>query len=484
MAVRRFSSAVLAMDIGTSSLRTALFDGTARRIADTTATRKYQVNYTSDGGAELDSGVVLRAAKSCVRSTLRAGAKARIAAVSGCGFWHSLLGLNAARQPITPIWTWADTRANSDAERLRERFDERAIQQRTGCMLRAPYWPAKLSWIRRTNPRLFGRVRRWVSAAEWLYLELFGVELCSFSMASGTGLYNLRRADWDAGLLEWCGLSREQLNPIGDRPGRARRVAGALCEAEVFAAIGDGAAGNLGSGADRRGVIAVNIGTSAAVRMTESRTAKGRLPFGLFRHAVDGTRAVMGGAISNAGNLHQWCARELRAAPDGPLARSAAAENDLVLVPFWVGERAPSWPPDLGGAMIGLRQSTAAAQIESAATSSVFYRLAEILALIEAATAPAKEIVISGGIVHAPDALRILADAFGRDVRVCREPEASIRGAAIHAVSQRGQKPPALKRGRLIRHDARLAAKHRLRRERQSAAEAQMTKFIPLLPRQ
>ena len=77
-----------------------------------------------------------------------------------------------------------------DAARLREQLDERVIQERTGCMLRASFWPAKLLWLRRTQPKLFRRVARWVSPAEWIFEEIFGVRACSHSMASGTGLYN------------------------------------------------------------------------------------------------------------------------------------------------------------------------------------------------------------------------------------------------------------------------------------------------------
>jgi gluconokinase len=71
---------------------------------------------------------------------------------------------------------------------LREEFSERAIHARTGCMLRSSYWPAKLLWLRRTRPKLFTRVTRWMSPAEWLHLELCGEAGCSYAMASGTGL--------------------------------------------------------------------------------------------------------------------------------------------------------------------------------------------------------------------------------------------------------------------------------------------------------
>jgi len=145
-----------------------------------------------------------------------------------------------------------------------------------------------------------------------------------------------------------------------------------------FSAIGDGAAGNLGSGADGGGRIAINVGTSAAVRMMED----GRPKFEQRRSvcSLRGRRPAHGRrrAVSNAGNLRVWCARELRieGTEENALDRKIAAIDALTVLPFWVGERAPTWPENLSGTIVGLTQSTDAVQIFRATTCAVFYRLA------------------------------------------------------------------------------------------------------------
>ena len=190
---------ILALDCGTSSVRTAFFDQEARRIGHTTSQRLYRVSYTRDGGAELSPKTFYRAISSCLLKTVRTRRETRslqnipIAGVAASGFWHSLLGLGRAGQPITPIYTWADARSGRDARWLRDEFSERAVHARTGCMLRAPFWPAKLCWLRRAEPKTFARVKQWISPIEWIFRELFGAIGCSHSMASATGLYNLRQ---------------------------------------------------------------------------------------------------------------------------------------------------------------------------------------------------------------------------------------------------------------------------------------------------
>src|SRR5262249_6343367 len=371
------------------------------------ASRTYKVTHSLAHAAELDPSILLRATKHCLRQTQSCLTKGERPAIAGSGFWHSLLGLDRNGEPLTPIYTWADGRSEPDAAPLRGKFSERAIQQRTGCMLRASFWPAKLAWLQRTEARLFRRVKRWVSPAEWIFEKLFEIRGCSPSMASGTGFYNLTRQDWDPELLDQSGLTTRQLNSLGTGFDRN--------DTKIFPAIGDGAAGNLGSDATRPGWVAINVGTSAAVRVVPEPTTP--LPFGLFRYVIDEKRNLLGGAISNAGSLRVWMLRELRLPDDQRtierlLRQSMAARIPLPVLPFWVSERAPTWPEQLRGTIEGLSQATTAVDLFAAGLRSVCYRLADILEELERAAGRAKKIIVAGGIQQSPAWLQLLANSL------------------------------------------------------------------------
>ena len=483
-------SLVLAIDVGTSSTRTALFDDKARRLPGTGASEPYSVLYTPDGGAELSPVILRRAAACCCAKTLRALRASRllqkkpIAAVAGSALWHALLGLDRQKRPITPIFTWGDSRATDDAARLRKIFSEKKIHARTGCMLRATFWPAKLSWLKQTHPGLFRRVVFWVSPVDWIFHELFGAFACSASMASATGLYNLQKKSWDKELTDACGIGVDRLPEISVRVQGTSHRHMELRDAQIFTSIGDGVASNLGSGADRQGIVAINVGTSAAVRMmqTNREAARTRLPFGLFRYVADSQRLLIGGAVSNAGNLRKWFLRELGLEEEQferALSRREAAGDLLTVLPFWVRERAPTWPDKQFGVIEGLNQSIRAADIVRATATSVFYRLAQILELIESATGRSRRIVVSGGILRSGASIKLLADALGRDIRVAKESEASLRGAALHVLNQLGikiEKTPATK---LIKYNRLLAKKHRNRRQQQNDLETLLVRGRP-----
>ena len=113
---------VVALDLGTSSVRAALFDLRGQRVPDSMEQRTYPLMTDTDGRAELDPGTLLAEAKACLAGLGEAGATAVGAGVS-C-FWHSLLGTDAKGNALTPVYTWADSRCREDAAELRRVLDE------------------------------------------------------------------------------------------------------------------------------------------------------------------------------------------------------------------------------------------------------------------------------------------------------------------------------------------------------------------------
>jgi gluconokinase len=473
---------ILALDVGTSSTKAALFSTRAERLLTTTAQEAYTLRVAPDGTAELDAGELERAVVRAIRTVLAARRKLRgnppIVAVGMSCFWHSLLGEHAGR--ATPVYTWGDGRCRPDAARLRERLNEKTYHARTGCLLRAPYWPAKLRWLRRIGKDVRGQ--HWLSPSDWLYGRLAGSYAASVSMASGTGLFDCRRLQWDPAVLKMCGVRAAQLPAISDEPlrvvDRGEAILPALHrfpelrEALWFPALGDGACSNLGSDARTPDCAALNMGTSGAVRVIQARRPA-RVPAGLFCYQVDAKRALVGGAISNAGNLRAWALRELRLDDDPrrvehALAKRTTPRHGLTVLPFWAVERSPSWPENIEGTITGLTYATTALDILQAVTEATYHRLAQITDELARGRI---EIIVSGGIRHSSGSMQRLADVLGRPVRACTEPEASLRGAAVHVTERLGHRAAPLRPGRIYRPRAAAADAYANARDAQIALE-------------
>ncbi len=455
---------ILALDIGTSSCRAAVFGSDGARIAGSLEQLAYRLDTGSDGKAVLDPSELLAAVRHCAES-----ARSRVARIEAVGmscFWHSLLGVDAAGRAVTPIYTWADARCRGDAEQLRAELDERDVHAETGCMLRASFWPAKFRWLARTEPVLFDCVSRWISPGEWLQAELTGGATCAVGMATGTGFFDPTTLRWSERMLGVCGIQKEQFSTVSDLPSSWDGV-------PFFPGIGDGAASNLGSGATRPGKAAINFGTSAALRVMRDG-AEARAPFGLFAYRVDAERFLMGGAVSNAGNLHAWCKRELRLPGDDELESAMTArqtpDHGLTVLPFWNAERAPRWNEDDTGAVLGIRQATTALDLTQAIQEGTFYRLAAIAE----AMGGAGELkwIVSGGILNSASALQRLANVLGAPVHANPEPEASLRGAAIFALEKLGIEPESQEESVAVQPDPDVHARYVQERERQMRTEA------------
>lgn len=478
------SQLILALDLGTSSTRTALFDLQGQRLPGTTAQESYSLFTTADGGAELDPGVLLRAVMHCLEQTVHAyrdDATLRgrgIAAIGVSCFWHSVVGCDAKGVSLTNILTWADARCREDAAKLRERFDEKKVHARTGCMLRASFWPAKLRWLERIHRRKFTAVKQWMSPAEWLQLTLAGDANCAIGMATGTGLFNPGKFTWDADLLKYCEIAPEQLRPVSDEPtpvgGRLAAQFPELAGVPWFPGIGDGAASNLGSGATKPGYAAINVGTSAALRVMRDQ-GSAQAPFGLFCYRVDRKRFLVGGAVSNAGNLRAWCLRELKLAPDveleAELAKRPGPDHGLVVLPFWTAERAPTWNEEATGQIHGLTQHTTALDMLQAITEATYHRIARIAELVLTEEKATPKFIVSGGIQRSAAALQRLSDVLGQTIYPNDEMEASIRGAAIYALEKLGYPAPDAIVGRAVRPRVKYQKLYAAEREKQRELE-------------
>jgi gluconokinase len=358
--------------------------------------------------------------------------------------WHSVIAVGADGRRLTGALTWADTRAAPLVAELRSRGDMDRLQAATGTRPHSLYWTVKLPWLAR---ELSPAPTRYLGLAEYVTGALLGDDSASASMASGTGLLELASATWDAQALELAGVDQRALPAVApaDWTGRlgaegARRWP-ALAGASWHPATGDGAASNVGAGCVAPDRVAINLGTSAAIRVVEPAGQAAPLHRNLWRYLVDHHTVVTGAAFSGAGNLYAWL-RQVTALPEEgsleeELAKVPPGSRGVVVMPYHAGSRPPLDLAAGSGAITGLSLATTAVEILAATLEAVCYRLVAGYEALASSMAREPEVVASGGaIVASPWWQQTLADVLGRPVRLVDEPEASARGAALLALGQ------------------------------------------------
>jgi gluconokinase len=443
----------LALDIGTSSVRAALFDEFGNEIPGTEARLVRGLCTTQDGGAELKADESVEEVALTIDAVLAKAASHSnpIETVAVSCFWHSLVGVDRQGRAVTPVFGWADTRAARAAEELRREFDEQEAHARTGCRFHASYWPAKLRWLRQERAGLYRAAARWLSFGEFLALRFFGETEASVSMASGTGLMDERSCSWDDGLLAFLGIDAGQLPPIAGANKSFAGLAGEyarrwpqLRDARLFPAVGDGAANNIGAGCTTRERAALMIGTSGAMRVLWEADPPAALPAGLWCYRADGRRIVVGGALSDGGGLYSWMLEALSFGGETEDMERALASFDpdshgLTILPFWAGERSTGWSNAARGAILGLTMHTRPLEILRASMEAIAYRFALIACALDT-VARGAAIIASGGALSASRLwAQMLADVLGRPLTLSGVRESSGRGAVLLALEAAGK---------------------------------------------
>jgi len=435
---------VIAIDIGSSSVRAIGYDARARVVPGLEIHRPYALRTDAMGAMEVDADALVDLVALCLDDVSARLDRAGVTplAVACCTFWHSLIGVDPSGRACTPVYTWADTRSASVVPHLRRLFDEEAVHQRTGARFHSSYLPAKLLWLREACPDLFVRSLYWMSLGEYLYLRLFEERRVSISMASGTGLFDQHTCEWDVPLLRTLQISPDTLSPVaeftrtmtglrGQFAGRWQR----LSTVPWFLALGDGACNNIGSGAYDESSMALMIGTSGAIRVVRE-AADFTVPRGLWTYHVDQRRIVQGGALSEGGNVFAWLVHTMRTTPPADFeARLAAVPPDshgLTLLPFFAGERSPGWRPGARAVVHGLTLATDPVEFSRAALEAVALRFGLVFELLCHVAPTAQSIIGSGaGLTESPTWMQIMADVLGRPLAPSGVPEASSRGGAL-----------------------------------------------------
>jgi gluconokinase len=480
---------VLAIDVGTSSVRASIYDAGLR--PQRAIQVRYRWNVTPDGRAEGDPRTLSRHVARAVDGALE-GERRPIDAVGLAAFWHSFMGVDDQGRPATPLLPWTDTRARAEALALRDRIDERAMHRRTGCRAHPSYWPARLLWFRRQDPGAFRRVTRWVSFTEWLEGQWLGRPCASISQASGTGLLDQDTCAWDPRMLAACGIDERRLSSLVDRDDAAalsKPLAARwppLAHARWVPAVGDGAANNIGAGCVTKSRATLMIGTSGASRVLwkPRRGERVTAPFGLWRYRLDRERQLVGGALSNGGNVREWLLRMLAGRGDGP-RRSRAAQDDLqrradglepdshglTILPFFAGTRSPDYLVDARGTISGLTLATRREDLLRAGMESIAYRFSAMFQELRTAARIREIVAAGGGLERSAAWTGILADVLGRPIRLCSAAELTSRGTAALALASLGAieidalDPP---RGRTVEPDRARARVYREAMKRQA----------------
>jgi gluconokinase len=360
---------------------------------------------------------------------------------------HSVIPVDEVGNPLMNMITWADNRSTDIARRLRQAPSGETIYTQTGTPIHAMSPLTKIIWIRENDPGLFQRVHKYISIKEFIWFRLFKSFEIDYSIASATGMFDIRKLQWNETALDLCGINTLQLSaPVntnhtrrGTDPVLGQQL-GVSNETAFVIGASDGCLANLGSFATEPGVAALTIGTSGAIRVagTEPVCDYQYMP---FNYRLDEKTFISGGPVNNGGVALKWYAenflnRSLASPEDyhdllGSAAAIPAGSEGLIFLPYLQGERAPIWNSDARGAFFGITMHHRQAHFTRAVLEGISLALYHIGRTLENNGLPIRHINVSGGFVRSLHWLQMLADIFGKEIHLIHSDDASAIGATF-----------------------------------------------------
>ncbi len=422
----------IGLDLGTSGLKGLLVDTNGRILKEESAS--YPVSYPQSGWSEQNPEDWLKAATS-VLSRLAKGVEREVAGVSIGGQMHGLVLLDEKDKVIRPAILWNDGRTQKQTAYLNEVIGREKLSAYTANIAFAGFTAPKILWVKENEPENFARIKKICLPKDYLAYKLSGVFSTDYSDASGMLLLDVKNKRWSREMLDICAVKEEWLPKLYESYEVTGKV-NCLPNAILTAGAGDNAAAAVGMGTVADGDCNISLGTSGTLFVAlDAFASDTHNALHSFCHASGKWHSM--GCILSAASCRKWWLEDILHGNDYS-ADEREIENtridDVIFLPYLMGERSPHNDVHARGAFIGLSATTTRAQMSRAIMEGVAFALKDCLCVaVENGFTP-KRITVCGGGAKSKVWVQILADILNLPLSILETEQGPSYGAAIFAM--------------------------------------------------
>lgn len=440
----------MTLDVGTTSVKGGLFDLSGN--LQCSRLHEYQLETPAPDIVELAPETYWSAAKIVIGEILREAAipPETITALGVTSQGETLIVLDKNGKPLRNAIVWLDNRAKAEADLIRREFGRERVYRATGQQDIVPGWPAaKILWLRKHEPAVFKAAAKFLMVEDYLVYRLTGRFVTDRALNPSTLYYDLPNDVWWREMLEFIGISSQQLPALlnsGEIAGPVTSSIGLGNNTPVTVAPIDQVASAVGAGNIAPGMITETTGSALAVCATVVQPVYDpQLRLGLYQHALPGLFVLLPW-IPTAGMILRWFRDEFGNGMDyDALAKSAAAvpagSDGLILLPHFSGMNSPDINPDAKGVFYGVTTAHRKAHFVRAIFEAVAFALRDNVELLAESGIHCREVISLGGAARSSLWLQIKADILQRNIKLMRCEETTSLGTAILAATGTGAHP-------------------------------------------
>jgi gluconokinase len=440
---------IITIDINTSAVKIAAYDLAGRLMAFRKGS--FSILYPQADHSEQDPEqvfiTVLFVLKDLVREQILPSNHNIISIVFSASM-HSVLPIDSRGNPLGNAIIWADNRAKNEADFIKKSANANSIYENTGTPIHAMSPLAKIAWIKNIQPERFKKTSKFISIKEYIIYQFTNQYVIDYSMASATGLFNIKEKRWEQDSLDISELKTTQFSDYVSvfnadlklKPGLAKSLQ-LPKNTKIIIGSTDGCLATLGSGVFGEGQATISISHTGAVRVAGKKVIKDK-ENRFFNYILDEETYISGGPTNNAGVVLEWFASSFRNHPsivdfedavedlfkEATLVKSGS--NGLLFLPYLLGERAPIWNSNARGSYFGINIKHQPKHFLRATIEGIIFEIYSIGKILEMYRKIDK-LYLTGKYASLPICAGIIADVFGKQVIVSDEAENVNKGAAL-----------------------------------------------------
>ncbi|MDR2499459.1 MAG: xylulokinase [Treponema sp.] len=434
---------IAGIDMGTQSIKVALYDWKHKKIADAVQ-RPLELIAEQDGTREQRAQWYGEALDQCFAG-FSAQERGAIQAIGISGHQHGLVPLDAAGEPLYNVKLWNDTSTAEECGIItRAAGGDDAVIAETRNLMLPGFTAPKILWLKRHKPEAFAKLRYIMLPHDYLNYLLTNAYRTEAGDASGTALFNGAVRAWSKPICRIIDENLFQLlppvinahEPNGLVTKQAAARFGIPPDIPVSAGGGDNMMGAIGTGAVEDGFLTMSLGTSGTLYGYSDT------PLADPKHGISGFNSSTGGYLPLLCTMNCTVASEQFRALfamsvqdfDQAAGSVPPGANGVVTLPFFNGERTPNLPAGRA-AVLGLTAANASrAAIARSALESAIFGMRSGLDAFTALGFKAREIRVTGGGGKSPVWRRMAADIMNLPIKRPENDESAAMGAAIQAL--------------------------------------------------
>lgn len=448
-------SYLIGIDIGTSGTKTVLFDERGNTVASSTV--EYDMAQPEIGWAEQDPEDWWKATCQSLREVIgKSGINVdEIKGIGLSGQMHGAVLLDKDGNVLRSAIIWCDQRSSAECEEITDIIGYGRLIELAANPALTGFTAPKVMWVKKHQPEIFEKIAHILLPKDYIRYRLTGEFATEVSDASGTLFLNVKERKWSREIVEKLGLNIEWLPEVYE----SHVVSGKVCKkaaestglkegTPVVGGGGDQAAGAVGNGIVKKGLVSSTIGTSGVVfAYTDKVTIdpKGRVH--TFCHAIPDTWHVMGVTQGAGLSLKWWrdnfgfeektlgslTGTDPYVYMDKEAEQAQPGCGGLISLPYLMGERTPHLDPYAKGVFFGLTAKHRRQEVIRSVLEGVVFSLRDCLEIIKGMGIPVEEIRASGGGGRSRIWRQIQADVFKTDIVTINSAEGPALGVALLA---------------------------------------------------